>query len=127
MNFDYFKFYTNIFDNPKIFDVTEEYGPLGEAVYFRILCMIYNSEKGYYLRYKGLDNLAIQVSRKIGTKWVKKDKVLQVIQFLAECELLNQGFMQENVLTSRRIQKTWLEAMNACKRKVPENKEFWLL
>lgn len=126
-NLDYFKFHTNIFDDPKIFALTEEYGPLGEAIYFRILCMIYDGKDGYYMKFEDLDQLSRKLTREIGSSWVKKDKVLQVIQFLAKCQLLDQCFMQENVLTSLGIQNSWLEAMIACKRKIPENRKFWLL
>lgn len=121
----YWSFFVKTYDDEKLYELAEEYGPLGEAVYLRIVNMVY--ENGYYIQFKSLDNLASIVCKSIGNKWVKKNKVLEIIRFLPSCELLNQGALERNVLTSRRIQRGWLDVMEAMKRKIPDEKENWLL
>lgn len=122
---DYFSFYTNMYEDEKIYELTDQYGPLGEAVYLRLLCMIY--DKGYYIKCKDINSIASIISRSIGSQWGKRNKIAEVIRFLPACELLDQCCMAENVLTSKRIQESWYSAMTVMKRKIPDDKEYWLL
>lgn len=52
----YFPVDVDIFEDDKLFDVQNEYGPLGEVIYLRLLCLIYKN--GYYYRYDSIDKLA---------------------------------------------------------------------
>ena len=47
VNLDFFPFDVKFFADEKLDDVQNEYGPLGEAIYLRLLCFIYGN-KGYY-------------------------------------------------------------------------------
>ena len=114
-----------VYDDEKLYELNEEYGPLGEAVYIRIINMIYKN--GYYLKFNSLDNLSALLAKSIGSKWVRKNKVKEIILFLPQCQLLDQCLLTENVLTSERVQRGWLDVMNAMNRKIPEEKENWLL
>lgn len=121
---DYFPFDVDIFEDDKLFDVQNEYGPLGEIIYIRLLCLIYKN--GYYYKFETLDKLASLLVRSIGNKWVRDKKtVVQVIPFLAKCNLFSSELMQENVLTSASIQRRYLKATE--RRQSLNNKPYWLL
>ena len=121
---EYFPFDVDIFEDDKLFDVQNEYGPLGEIIYIRLLCLIYKN--GYYYKFETLDKLASLLVRSIGSKWVRDKKtVVQVIPFLAKCNLFSSELMQENVLTSASIQKRYLKATE--RRQSLNNKPYWLL
>jgi hypothetical protein len=105
----YFSLDVDIFDDDKMFELSNEFGPLGEVIFLRLLCLIYKN--GYYYRFETLDKLAALLIRSIGNKWTRdKETVKQVIPFLAKTNLLSSELMQENVLTSRSIQRRYLKA-----------------
>lgn len=105
----YFPLDVDIFDDDKLFDVQNEFGPIGEVIYLRLLCLIYKN--GYYYEFESLDKLAAMLMKSIGTRWARdKQTVVQVIPFLAECNLLSSELMQKNVLTSASIQRRYLKA-----------------
>ncbi len=104
---DYFRFDVGFFNDGKLIDVQNEYGPLGEVIYLRLLCLIY-SDKGYYYRFESLDKLAGIIIKSIGNRWVhNKDYVAKIISFLAECNLFSKELMRENILTSVGIQNRY--------------------
>lgn len=120
---EYFPLDIDLFDDDKILDLINEYGPLGEVVYLRILCLIYRN--GYYYKFQTMDKLAARLIKSIGNKWVRdKQVILQIIPFLAECNLLSSELMQENVLTSVGIQRRYL---NVAKRRLKGIQEYSLL
>lgn len=136
---DYFPVDVDIFDNEKLFDVQNKYGPLGETIFMRLLCLIYKN--GYYYRFEDIDRLSAMLVKSIGNRWVRdKQTVKQVILYLAECNLFSKELMQENVLTSAGIQRRYLKAAERRKslntqylivdengndlRSVPQNKEY---
>lgn len=103
---EYFSFDVDIFEDDKIFDIQNEYGPLGEVIYLRLLCLIYKN--GYYYRFDTLDKLASMIIKSIGNRWARdKQVVKQVILSIVKCNLLSSELMQENVLTSASIQKRY--------------------
>lgn len=105
----YFSFDVDIFEDDKIFDVQNEYGPLGEVIYIRLLCLIYKN--GYYYRFESLDKLAAMLIKSIGNRWARdKQTVKEVILFLAKSNLFSSELMQKNVITSRSIQARYLKA-----------------
>lgn len=125
------KYYTadvNRFEiDEKMLELNNEYGPLGEAVWERILCMIYQSKQGYYYKFKSIDNVALMLVKSIGSKWVSKEKAVEIIRYLSESELLCKHLVSENVMTSTGIQKRWRSAMIAMKRRRCIGEEYWIL
>ena len=120
---DYFPFDVDIFEDDKFFDLQNEYGPLGEVIYLRLLCMVYHA--GYYYRFDSLEKLASMLIRSIGNRWARdKRTVVDVILFLAKINLFSAELMQENVLTSRGIQERYLAATE---RRQTEITEYSLL
>lgn len=119
---DYFPKDVNYYDDDRIADLLDEFGPIGQTIYDVILCIVYKN--GYYLELP-LDKLARMVVRYIGNRWIKsKDVVLQVIHYCAEIGLFDIDLLRQNVITSAGIQKRYSEV--TARNKV--NKEnYWLL
>lgn len=119
---DYFPFDVDYWDDFKIMDLLNEYGPLGTAIYEIILSKVYRN--GYYLEVP-LDKLATQIVRIIGNRWIKeKNLVLQVIQYCADIGLFNNALLMQSVITSVGIQRRYSEV--TVRNKVNKSK-YWLL
>lgn len=120
---DYFPLDVGIFEDERLFDVQEKYGPLGEVIYLRLLCLIYKN--GYYYKFDSIDKLAAIVIRSIGNRWTRnKQAVKEVILYLTECNLFSSELMQRNVITARSIQQRYLKALE---RNQPEITEYNLI
>lgn len=112
----------DIWDDLKIMDLVNEYGPLGYAIYDVVVCKIYKN--GYYLE-APLDKLATQIVRIIGSRWIKdKSLVLQVIQYCADIGLFDNDLLQQSVITSAEIQEHYSEV--TARNKVDKSK-YWLI
>lgn len=119
---DYFPKDVNYYDDDRIADLLDEYGPIGQTIYDVILCIVYKN--GYYLELP-LDKLARMVVRYIGNRWIKsKDIVLQVIHYCAEIGLFDIDLLRQNVITSAGIQKRYSEV--TARNKVNKD-NYWLL
>ena len=104
----YFSKDVDYYDNFKIMDLLNEYGPLGQTIYDVVLCMVYH--EGYYLEVPSMDHLAAKIIKAIGNRWVKKkDFVLQVIHYCADIGLFDHGLLNQNVITSAGIQRRYDE------------------
>lgn len=116
---DYFPLDTDIFEDDKLFDVQNDYGPLGEIIYIRLLCLVYKN--GYYYQFESLDKLAAMMIKSIGNRWAKDKKtVKEVILYLAEINLFSAELMQRNVITSRSIQERYLLAVERRQSNIEE-------
>lgn len=122
---DYFPKTVNFYEDDKIFDLLDEYGPLGITIYDCILTIIYSN--GYFANLSK-DKLSKMVIRKIGNKWIKSQKVVvQVIDYCADLGLFDKDLMLQNIITSVGIQKRYYKiAVKLMKRQL-YSKEFWLL
>ena len=120
---DYLPLDNDIFEDEKLFDVQNEYGPLGEVIYIRLLCLI--NKNGYYYQFKNLDTLAAMMIRSIGNRWARDKKtVKEIILYLAKINLFSEELMQRNVITSRGVQERYLKAVE---RRQSQIEEFNLL
>ena len=119
---DYFPFDVDYFDDYKIIDLLNEYGPLGTTIYEIVISKVYKN--GYYLEVP-LDKLATQIVRIIGNRWIKdKNLVVQVIQYCADLGLFNNALLTQSVITSAGIQRRYSEV--TVRNKVDKSK-YWLL
>ena len=110
------------YEDFKIIDLMDRYGPLGQTIYDVILKMVYRS--GYYLEIP-MNNLALSVTKTIGNKWIRnKDLVLQVVQYCADIGLFDDALLQQSVITSAGIQKRY--ELVTVRNKVNKEK-YWLL
>ena len=121
----YFPKMLNFYDDDKIFDLMDVYGPLGVTVYDVILTIVYSH--GYYVEISKA-KLSRMVIRKIGNKWIKgQSVVVQVIDYCAELGLLSKSLLQQNIITSEGIQRRYYEiAVKRMKRLLYSDK-YWLL
>ena len=69
---DYFPMDVDFWNDIKIMDLLNEYGPLGTAVYNIIINLVYKN--GYYIEVSP-EQLALMIMRIIGNKWIT-DKAL---------------------------------------------------
>lgn len=122
---DYFPKMVDFYEDDKIFDLLDRYGPLGVTVYDCILCIVYRH--GYYAEIP-LDKLSRMITKMIGNKWVKNSKVVvQVVHFCSEIGLLDDDLMTKNIITSVGIQKRFYKiAVKLMKRQL-YSEEYWLL
>ena len=121
----YFPKLVDFYEDDKIFDLLDRYGPLGVTVYDCILCIVYRN--GYYAEIP-LDKLARMVMKMIGNKWVKNKKaVVQVVHFCSEIGLLDDGLMTKNIITSVGIQRRYYETAVKRMERQLYNMEYWLL
>lgn len=122
---DYFPKTIDFYEDDRIFDLLDRYGPLGVTVYDCILCIVY--KHGYYAEIP-LDKLSKLITKMIGNKWVKNQKVVvQVVHFCSEIGLIADGLMTENIITSVGIQRRFYEiAVKRMKRQL-YNDKYWLL
>lgn len=102
----YFSKDVDYYDDFKIMDLMNEYGPLGQTIYDVLLCMIYH--EGYYLEVPSMEQLAVKIIKTIGNRWVKKkDFVLQVIYYCADIGLFDKTLLNQNIITSAGIQRRY--------------------
>ena len=99
--------------------------PLGVTIYDCILCIVYKN--GYYAEIP-LDKLSKMITRMIGNKWIKNQKVVvQVVHFCSDIGLIDDALMKENIITSVGIQRRYYEiAVKRMKRQLYSDK-YWLL
>lgn len=100
---DYFPLDVDVFEDDKLFDVQTEYGTLGEAVFLRLLCLVYKN--GYYFKFDSIEKLAALVIRSIGSRWVdNKRQIVEIISFIVKCGLFSEKLFERNILTSKGVQ-----------------------
>ncbi len=121
---NFWQFDVELYDDGKIIDLNEAYGPLGEAVYFRILCYIAKTD-GYFAQLN--ESLLRYVFRSIGSKWIKKAKITEVIQYCGVCGLFDVNLLTQNVITSPGIQRRWLYAKKKSRARGFSTDRFWLI
>ena len=114
----------DFYEDDKIFDLLDQYGPLGVTIYDCILCIVY--KHGYYVEIP-LDKLSRMIVKMIGNKWVKQKVVVQVIHFISEIGLIDDALVKENIITSVGIQRRYYEtAVKRMKRQLHDDK-YWIL
>jgi len=119
---DYFPKDVDYYDDFKIMDLLNEYGPLGQTIYDIVVSMIYH--EGYYLEAPP-EKLVSKIIRIIGNRWIKdKDLVLQVIHYCADIGLLHNALLLQNVITSVGIQRRY--QLVTVRNKVHKEK-YWLI
>lgn len=114
-----------LFNDMKVVDLNDKYGPLGEVIFFRVLCYIAESN-GYFAQIN--DALILSIYRSIGSKWIKDRKIVsEVIHYCGVCGLFDVNLLTQNVITSPSIQRRWLNAKIKGRAKGYSTAEYWLL
>lgn len=108
MGVDYFPSDVDLYNDIKIIELLQTFGPLGYTIYDWLIRRVY--VEGYYLEGIDLDRLATGFIHAVGNKWVQnKSVVIQVIRYCASVGLFDDDLLQQGVITSVGIQKRYLE------------------
>lgn len=118
---DYFPKVVDFYNDYKIMDLLEKHGPVGVTVYDIVLCEVFRN--GYYLA-APIEKLSSNVVRIIGSKWVQKRLVSQVILDCGELGLFETTLLKHGVITSVGIQRRY--ATVTARNKVKKD-EYWLI
>ncbi|GIJ96593.1 hypothetical protein CAPN001_11620 [Capnocytophaga stomatis] len=116
---DYFPLDVGVFEDEKMLAISGEFAVKGEIIVFRLLCEIYRN--GYFVEFSELlkNKLA-----KLGG--LSGGLVEEVVKQLVKYGFFDGSLFSEyNILTSKNIQKTYLEATK--RRKEIDISQFWLL
>lgn len=117
----YFPKDVDFYNDYKIMDLLEKYGPIGVTVYDVILTEIYRH--GYYLE-EPIDRVAANIVRIIGSKWVQKRLVSQVILDCGELGLFERNLLEHGVMTSVGIQRRYSAVTSRSKA---SKEKYWLI
>lgn len=117
----YFPKDVDFYNDYKIMDLLERHGPLGVSIYEVILTEVYRS--GYYLA-EPIDRVSANVARIIGSKWVQKRLVSQVILDCGDIGLFEITLLKHGVITSVGIQRRY--AAVTARNKVHKD-QYWLI
>lgn len=110
---DYFPWDVGGFDDKKVQLISGEFGLKGEMVYLRLLCKIYMDE-GYYYQWGEEESILF-------AKWVghglTSSAVDEIVKGCVRRSLFDKRvFDKFNILTSTRIQETYLQVCKLSKR-----------
>lgn len=104
---EYFSFDVDFFEDDKIQLVSAEYGTKGEIIVIRLLCLIYRN--GYY--YKWGEDESLLLAKRVGNG-ITGSLVSDVVKGLVKRSFFDERvFNSFQILTSRGIQKRYLEAV----------------
>ena len=122
---DYYNWYCNAFDvDKRLKKLSRKYGPLGETIYRRMLDLIYSNS--YYLE-ADIEDAAMMVVDKIGSKWVSDEKCAEVLVYCSELGLFEHDLVKSNVWTAVSIQKRYFHTMSQLRRKISVSQKKYLL
>ncbi|MSS20210.1 DUF4373 domain-containing protein [Pseudoramibacter porci] len=125
---DWFPFEVGLLTDRKLRAPRAHHGPAAALTYLALLTLIYQ-DKGYYLDYRESvrEDVALDVSDLIsGRDRVKPEEIMAIIEELAERALFDKGCFAAGVLTSRRIQRTYYNAVSE-RKSANINWDIWLL
>lgn len=125
---DWFPFELGLLTDRKLRRAKQRFGPAAALTYLALLTLIYQ-DKGYYLDYceSEREDVALDVSDLIsGPDPLAAGEIQAIIEELVERELFNKACFAAGVLTSRRIQKTYYNAVSE-RKSANINWDIWLL
>lgn len=116
---DYFPFDVDFATNAKVEAIMGEFGAKGVLLMIYLLSAVY--QKGYYLQWNKLQQMQL-VNRVSGSS---PDMINQIVNRLIAYGTFDEElFNSAKVLTSLRIQNTYLDATK--RRKQPKPTEYWI-
>ncbi len=120
---DYFTHDVGMITDRKLKPVKIKYGAVGLALWLLLIEMIYG-DKGYYISYD--DNLVWEIIDNLGADPPDYDTACDIISLLVKSGLFDKELFDKNILTSRRIQKQFIQA-TARRKNVTVDRDIWLL
>lgn len=96
---------THKYEDFRVIDLLDKYGPSGALIYDIISDMVL--KQGYYLEIP-FQTLALSVQKTVGSKWIRnRDFVLQVVQYCADIGLFDKDLLRQSVITSVELQQSY--------------------
>ena len=123
MGLDYFNIDINIFSDGKILKLMNRYGPVGFISYITILAHVYAN--GYFLEYSIEDTTQLLLSRIGGKYFSGRNKIQELILFLAHIDLIDMCMLHQHVVTSKGIQKRFIKMTK--KRQNQDLSKYWII
>ncbi len=119
----YFPLDIDYYEDEKIVELSLEYGPVGEAVFLRLLSLIYAG--GYFIE-RSVASVARTILRTIGQRWVTSSEMIEdVIRMCGRLDLIDERLLESGVFTSKAIQRQFL--LSTKRRKQIDTSSYWLL
>ena len=121
---DYFPLDVNLQNDPEVQMITAEFGFKGEFIFIKLLSAIYKQE-GYYMKWDERNQLLFANS--VAYCGASANMINEVVDRCVRWGLFNKSVFDVSMaLTSKRIQRTWKEAVRkrGDKDVIPE---IWLL
>jgi len=123
VNLQYFPLDVTFFEDHKVLMIEEEFGIKGGYIALRLMAMVY--EQGYFIEW--MNNQEVSIAKRVGNG-ITSALVVEVLKSCLKNNLFNKEiFTNKSILTSRGIQKRWLEVMELMRRKVIINESIWLV
>lgn len=123
VNLQYFPLDVTFFEDHKVLMIEEEFGIKGGYIALRLMAMVY--EQGYFIEW--MNNQEVSIAKRVGNG-ITSALVVEVLKSCLKNNLFNKEiFTKKSILTSRGIQKRWLEVMELMRRKVIINESIWLV
>jgi hypothetical protein len=121
---DYFPYDVDLDLDDKLAMIIGEFGASGETVYTKLLCWIYKNN-GYYTVWNEQEQF--KFAKRFAYAGITVNLAKEVASRCVKWELFDQDvFNMFNVLTSIRIQNTWLDASRKRKDRVVDQ-NIWLI
>ena len=119
----YFPLDVDFFDDDKIQLVEAKFGIKGSVVAMRLLCKVYKN--GYF--YKFGEDECLLLGKQIGDG-MTAETVSEIVAELVRREFFDGGVYEKyGILTSRGIQRRYVEIVNRNRSSLEVNGEIWLL
>ncbi len=122
-NLQYFPLDVDFFEDHKVLMIEEDFGIKGGYLAVRLMAMVY--AEGYYLEWK--DKFEHSCAKRVGNGFTGS-LVCEILKSCLIHGLFDKGmFERHRILTSRGIQKRWIQVMSGIRRKVSISSEFNLI
>ena len=118
LGFDYFSLDTDFFENKTINALRRAHGTVGVLTYLNLLCRIYR--KGYYLKFKSLEELSMDIAEEISNTQVRRTsaRVTETITYLVESRILDESLFKQSLISGTKIQEQYVLMAYKAKRNI---------
>ena len=114
----YFPLDTDFFGNDTINALRRAYGLVGVITYLNLLCHIYR--EGYYLEFKSLEELSMDIAEEITNVQMKRTAtlVVETINYLVERGTLDEALFKRGIISGKKIQEQYVQVAYKAKRNI---------
>lgn len=119
IGFDYFSLDVDYYTDPNVQELFDEFGPIAELIYIRVLCLVFSSS-GYYAKMTAAQ-LAKTIYRSLKSPYGPKLSLVEsIITHMAEYSLLDKPLLSSGVVSSHGIQMAYMNMAIRRRKKIAE-------